>query len=171
MDLTAWALAALLAMLPHATRRPPPGWSETRVAYETRLASIAVDVAAVAHNKREAGYLVGVLVHESGADPDVDAGRCYRGPGWERRCDGGRAVSVWQLQDGDAERREVWRTDRRAAAREALRRIASSLRTCHALEVALRLSMFASGTCRSSGRAAMASRELFDSVQRALAHP
>ena len=48
---------------------------------------------------------------KSGFAPDVDAGSCYRGLGWERRCDGGRAKSMWQIQVGGAEGVEDFAVD------------------------------------------------------------
>jgi len=164
--LAAFALAALLVLVPVAKRSAPPGWTEAEDTYRARLESIANDVGGIARNRFEAALLIGVLVHESAAAPDVDAGNCYRVGRWAPRCDGGRAVSMWQLQDSDPGRREVYRTDRRAAAREALRRMLSSMRRCRALDMPLRLSAYAGGDCR---RGHDASRSLSAHVTRALA--
>lgn len=161
-------LAALLLLSPPARHRPPPGWTETTGAAERRYASIAEDISATARNPTEAAYLIGVSVHESGLYADVDAGACYRLGSWASRCDSGRATSIFQLQDGDPERFLRWRTDRRAAAREALRRIVRSLRACSASLPAERLAIYAGGTCHGTA-ARRTARSLDASVRRALA--
>jgi len=164
MDLSAAILAALLALAPHDRQRPPPGWQETRDAYEARLGSIAGDIAAAAEGSRErAVKLIGVAWHESGFAADVDAGRCANESAG--RCDGGRAVSLWQLQDRDRERREVYRGNRREAAREALRRIERSERACAANGPMEALAIYAGGTC-SLLSAKAAARGLWASVER-----
>lgn len=96
-------LAAMLLLSPPERHRAPPGWEETPEQARERYASIAEDIASVARNRIEAGALLGVAWHESGFAADVDAGDCYLG--WRGRCDDGRAVSLWQLQDGDSTRR------------------------------------------------------------------
>lgn len=164
-DLVAYALAALLALAPPARRGAPPGWTETDDAYHARLASIAEDIGAAASTRMHVAALVGIAVHESAVQPDVDAGQCYRVGTWAARCDGGRAQSVWQLQDSDPARRLLYRTNRREAAKEALRRILSSLGQCRAHEPAVRLAAFASGTC---GRGQETARGLDRFVRRAL---
>lgn len=166
MTLEAFALAALLALAPPARRSAPPGWTETEEAYRARLESVAADIAAVSTTRTHVGALVGVAVHESALAPDVDAGRCYRLGTWANRCDGGRAIGLWQLQDADPVKRALYRTSRRDAAREALRRILGSLGACRALEPRLRLASFASGTC-SRGWEAAQGLDAF--VRRALA--
>lgn len=160
-------LAALLALAPHPPAHPLPGWTETETAYRARLASIADDVAAVARTRTEAAILLGIADHEAHFAADVDAGNCYRGRGWERRCDGGRAVSIWQLQDADPERRETYRTNRRAAATEALRRALASVRGCATNAPTERLARYAGGRCDGS-LARVRARELDASVRRAL---
>jgi hypothetical protein len=156
-------LAALLALSPHPSAHPLPGWAETEDAHRARLASIAEDVASVARTPAEAAVLLGVAAHESGFSADVDAGQCYRGKGHERRCDAGRAVSLWQLQTGDAEARERWRTNRRAAAHEALRRALGSRAVC-ARRGLPTLALYASGSCEHGHREA---RELDAAIRRA----
>jgi hypothetical protein len=177
MDLPALALAAMLALSPPERHRAPPGWQESTDVARARYARIAQDIAAVAAEQptearqREAvALLVGVGAHESGFYADVTAGQCYRGPGWEARCDGGRAVSPWQMQEVDAERRELYRVDTRAAAREALRRISRSLRACARWEPALRLASYASGSLchvQPTGALARVARSLWEHVRRA----
>lgn len=142
ITLSALALAAMLALAPTETHRPPPGWQEAPEAIRARYEAIAADVGAVAQSREDVALLVGVAWHESGFAADVDAGRCYQIGKWRGRCDGGRAVSLWQLQSGAAESRERWRTDRRAAATRALAVLRWSLRTCGG-----RLTAYASGSC------------------------
>jgi hypothetical protein len=157
-------LAALLTLAPRPSAHPLPGWSETLEQHRARMASIAADVAAVARTTTEAAILLGLAHHESGYAPDTDEGaHCYRGPGFKMRCDGGRAVSIWQMQDGDADKREALRTSRRAAATEALRRALGSVHACRGRGPALAL--YASGSCARGHKAA---RELDASVRRAL---
>lgn len=164
--LAAYALACLLALAPPARRSAPPGWEETEETYRGRLSGIAGDIGAVSTSRMHVAALVGVGAHESAFAPDTDAGgECYRVGSWASRCDGGRAVSLWQLQDADPERRALFRSDRRAAAREALRRILGSLGACRQNEPALRLARFASGTCSRGWEAA---RGLDVFVRRAL---
>ena len=159
-------LAALLALSPRPLPHPLPGWAETDEQHRARLASIAEDVAAVARTRVEAALLLGVARHESGYAPDTDQGAtCYRGKGYEKRCDGGRAVSLWQLQTGDAEARERYRTNRRAAAREALRRALGSRGACVPQGLPA-LALYASGSCHHGHREA---RALDADVRRALA--
>jgi len=174
--LAPWILAALLQLSPPSRHRPPPGWEETPEAARARYASIADDIAAVARTRTEAGALIGVAVHESGLYADVDAGRCYEGGAFHGRCDavevGGvlvpRAHSLWQLQDPDPGRATLYRTNRRAAAKEALRRIGMSLRFCAQGDPHERLAFYASGdmACR---RGHVAARSLDAHVRRALA--
>jgi hypothetical protein len=158
-------LAALLALSPHPSAHPLPGWAETEDAHRARLASIAEDVASVARTPTEAAILVGIGWHESGWQPDVDAMSCYRGPGWERRCDGGRAWTAYQMQTSDPEQIAAWR-DRKVASREALRRALGSLRRCAKNSPDTRMAAFASGSCEHGHKAA---RELHAAVRRALA--
>ena len=155
-------LAALMALSPRPSAHPFPGWLESDEAHKARLEAIADDVAAVARTETEAALLVGVAWHESGFAPDVDAGDCYITGGWAKRCDSGRAVSLWQLQFGDAERRELARKDRRYAAQEALRRLLGSLASCGG--GGPRLALYAGGACNRGHKAAV---ELEDSVKRA----
>lgn len=161
MNLAALALAALVGLSPRPSAHPLPGWDETPEDHRIRLERIADDVGAVARTPAEVAILVGIAWHESGIAPDVDAGACYRERGWSRRCDGGRAVSLWQLQSADPERLDVWRRDRRAAATEALRRALQSMRACQA---GPRLAMYAGGACHRGHQAAL---ELDESIRRA----
>ena len=165
MSLQVPVFVALLALSPRPSAHPLPGWAETVEEHRARLASFATDVAAVARTRAEAGILIGIAWHESGFAPDVDAGKCYLERGWKSRCDAGRAISAWQLQGGFTEDREVWRTSRRAAATEALRRVHRSLGACQKNEPDTRLAAYASGRCTTGHKAA---RELHAAVKKAL---
>lgn len=159
--------AVLLALAPFARMRAAPGWEETPAAYSARLGSIADDIAAVARHRTEAAMLIGIAWHESGFHADVDAGDCYHAA-TTGRCDGGRAVSIYQMQDADPARRELLRTNRREAAREALRRGNASRRACAGNVAEERLAIYAGGVChRLSARAA--ARGLDAAVRKALA--
>jgi len=160
-------LALLLALAPHARARPAPGWEEAPAAYQARLSAIAEDIAAVSSGRVDAAALVGVAWHESGFAADVDAGQCYHAAA-SGRCDGGRAASLWQMQDADPERRETYRTNRREAAREALRRIWRSRSACARNAPAERLAAYAGGVCDLLA-AKVAARGLDASVRKALA--
>ena len=161
MTLTEAIFAALLSLAPPSRAVPMPGHSpESPEAAEERYHAIAEDIAAAARTRTEAAALVGVAVHESGLAPDVDAGQCYRGPGFEARCDAGRARSLWQLQA------VPFGITRRDAARTALAKILWSQRVCAGLEPGLRLAAFASGSCANGHGAA---RSLDASIRRALA--
>jgi len=133
---------------------------ESPEAARARYASIAEDIAAVSTSRADAAELVGVAVHESGLAPDVDAGRCYRGPGHEARCDAGAARTIWQLQLVAPD------ITRRQAARMALGRLQASRKRCRHLEPALRLAAFASGSCAHGHATA---RGLDEAIRRALA--
>lgn len=157
-------LAALLTLSPHPLPHPLPGWAETDEQHRARLASVADDIAAVARSRYEAALLLGIADHESGYAPDTDEGaQCYRGKGFERRRDGGRAVSIFQLQTGDPALREHWRTHRRDAAMSALRRALGSRAACSRRGLPA-LALYASGSCEHGHRAA---RELDADVRRA----
>jgi hypothetical protein len=155
--------AALLSLSPpDATAEQLPGWAETAEARRDRYRSIADDVAAVVEERvttsgacgsletcraRAAGMLLGIARHESGFAADVDAGRCYRGrDGKGPRCDGGAAHSMWQLRSG-GEEAALFDRDRRAAAREALRRAGRSIGACRALPKEEQLVAYAGGRC------------------------
>lgn len=169
--------AVLLHLSPlEAPRVAFPGWAESPNDRAWRYASIASDIAEAATDacgergpvcrRWAAATLIGIGWHESGWSADVDIGPCYRGrDGKSPRCDGGNSRSAWQLR-GSAEERAVW-SDRKAAAREALRRAWRSLNACRALPVAWRLSAYSGGRCVSEGRAAAASGELAAAVKRA----
>lgn len=166
-DLATYALAALLALAPPAQVRPAaPRWAETEDAIRARYASIAADIAAVSTSRLDVAALVGVAVHESALALDVDRGECERTH--LGRCDGGRAVSIYQLQEADPARRALLRAVRREATTEALRRIRWSWHACQDLDSEFRLSAYAGGRCTSDGDAAVASRGLYAMITHAL---
>ncbi len=127
--LSAAVLAVMLQIAPPEKARALPGHEETDDARRDRYASIAEDIAATGGDREGAALLLAVAFHESGFAHDVDTGRCYRGPGYERRCDSGRAVCLVQLQLPRLEREEA-RTDRRACLTRGLAAIRRSLATC-----------------------------------------
>lgn len=122
-------LAVMLQMAPPEKARALPGWEETTEARTARYGAIAEAIADVGETPDGAGLLLAVSFHESGWAADVDAGRCYRGPGWEARCDSGRAVCLVQLQLPRREREKA-RTDRRTCLSMGLAAIRRSLSTC-----------------------------------------
>jgi hypothetical protein len=199
-QIMARALAILLHLAP-VTRayEALPGWSETPVERLHRYYAIAADVSSVAievcHGNRACAMgavtsALGIAWHESAFAPDVDLGPCYRGKdGKGPRCDGGNAHSMWQLHplscvtgphapknpDGTLKKCDeavLYDTDRRAAAREAIRRIWRSKRACARAGVPPeeQLAIYAKGGCKLSGAAAI-SRELTAYIRKAAASP
>lgn len=142
MTLSAAILAVMLS-LPSA--RPMPGHEETAEAMRVRYASIAADIAAVVTTPEDAALLLAVTYHESAWAHDVDTGACYRGPGWERRCDSGRAVCIAQIQAWRRERERA-RTDRRYCLERVLVSARRALATCRHLPPEVRLAGL-SGSC------------------------
>jgi hypothetical protein len=182
MDLTTLAAAALTtihALSPvSAPHERLPGWDETQDQRSTRYASIAQDVAGAAVDacltspnqdtcqRWSVSALLGVANHESGFQPDVDIGPCYRGKdGKSPRCDGGRSVSMWQILTG-GEEREVFAHDRKAAARRALRSISRSMGACRKAPNEERLSAYAGGRC-DNHMGQRRARELWHDILRA----
>lgn len=142
MTLAATILAVMLSL---PAPRAMPGHNETADQRRDRYASIAADVASVAEDAESAALLLAVAYHESGFARDVDIGPCYRGPGWERRCDSGRAVCLTQLQLPRAERARAV-ADRRVCLTLGLAAARRSLATCRHLAPELRLAGL-SGSC------------------------
>lgn len=130
MTLADAVLSVMLALSPpERWTAVHPSHAETSEARLARYRSIAADVADVAGDRDGAALLLAVTWHESGWAHDVDTGRCWRGPGWESRCDAGRAVCIAQIQAPRRERERA-RTDRRACLRMGLAAIRRSLATC-----------------------------------------
>jgi hypothetical protein len=122
-------LTVMLALSPPERWTALPGHEEAPSARLERYGAIARDVAEVAKTPAAAALLVAVTYHESGWSFDVDRGECYRGPGWEKRCDAGRAVCIAQIQAAPAQH-EAARTDRKACLRQGLTGIRRSIHAC-----------------------------------------
>ena len=173
--LAAFVLAALRGELPpvptaelHARSFP---WSaETAEQRDERYVSVSQDIAAAAalepdaaSQARLAALLVSVAVRESALAPDVDLPECHpdriAGKGGARgaTCDGGRARSVFQLQNFKAETRAAFAVETRAA-------IGRSRRACAraGLPPEERLAAFASGDCKKeAGKKLSRDREAY----------
>lgn len=154
--MSAWILSLLIFLAPpeHRAALPAyPGWQETAQQRTARYCSIAEDIAETTTNPREQALLVAVAYHESGFAPDVDLGPCYRGPRNDSpRCDGGLAVSMWQIQAVGEDARSLF-ADRRKAAQRALAAMRRSAARCvpkHGREAGLRA--YASGSCERGAK-------------------
>lgn len=176
--LASLALRIILHLAPlSGTYEVLPGWAETPWERGARYVSVATDVAEATEaacgpsggcRAWALPALLAVAYHESAFAPDVDAGHCYRGrDGKSKRCDSGRAVTMWQLQ-GSSEERSLWVTDRQQAARTALRRMLRSIGACRALPKEERLAAYAGGRCEEP-MAKRRARELYALVERARA--
>lgn len=192
--LLARALAVLLHLSPIGQPHEAlPGWGETDEARLRRYYAIASDVAYVADeackgNRACAINMIhmglGVAWHESGFMPDVDLGPCYLGrDGKGSRCDGGNAHSMWQLHPlgcvtgphappGPCAEAVLYDTDRRAAFREAIKRMWRSIRECRRSLVPKedQLAIYAGGGCRLQ-QSVLRSRELAACIQKAARAP
>lgn len=147
-----WVLILIVALCPPARMAALPafpGWAETEPEWAAREAAIAMDIASVTSDPREAAVLVAIGFHEAKFFKDADVGPCYRGPrGDNARCDGGRAASIFQVQAMGADDLRDLFADRRKAARRALDMVRRSARACvpkHGADAALRA--YSSGTC------------------------
>lgn len=161
--LAAWATAAMLALVPHGTRRDLPGWTETPEEMKARYGAIgeAIEEAALASkssygDRAEAALLVALAMEESAFAPDVDKGPCYRGTrggAWWSRCDGGTSYSVWQIKpytraDGTRVTGAELQASRVLAAKRALSLATGALGGCRKLPERERLSGYVRGTCQ-----------------------
>ena len=155
--MTAWILSLLLMLAPpeqYVVHHARFGL-ETVGEREARYLSIAIDIAeeleeVPEHRRRWLGaLLVSVAYLESGFAPDVDLGPCAPVRG---RCDGGRAVSLWQLH-GHPEQAG----DRPAAVATAIDQILQSASACRRYGPDAILRVYASGSCER-GAAASARR-------------
>lgn len=172
--LFAFVLAALRGELPpdrtsalHAVSFP---WAaETAEQRDERYVSIAQDVAAAAaleapeHRARLAALLVAVALRESALAPDVDLPECHpdrvagKGAARGATCDGGRARSIFQLQNFRAETRAAFAVETRAAIGRSRRACAKA-----GLPPEERLAAFASGDCnKEAGKKLSRDREAY----------
>lgn len=158
---TEWVLAALLHFAPIGQWDKSKWADESHEAALERYRGIATAIESVCASAKGPArdcqsLLVALAVGESGLARDADLGPCYRKGGWWRRCDAGKAASVWQTQahgfdlrpNGDGERITVARlfADRELAAWQALRVARNSLGLCKRLAPEDRLSAL-SGRC------------------------
>lgn len=156
----AWLVALAVAFAPPDKHEKIPTWNETVEARVARYGTIATDIAFVVDraaeplpglNRSESAALVlAVAIGESGLQPDVDLGPCYRkGPFW-RRCDAGKAVGIMQLQVRYHLRAKLFK-DRRALLARAYQGIRGSLLACAKLPTHERLAVYGAGTCTNVG--------------------
>lgn len=141
MTHVAWCFLAILRLAPTAPSSPAPEDADARL---TRLLDVATDVAEVAPTRADAALLLAVAALESGFSRDVDGPACAPWVVRRRGCDDGKAKGLWQMHDRAGARVPA---ERRAQAREALRRLRGSLGACRDL------TMYASGQC-GAGRVA-----------------
>jgi hypothetical protein len=162
----AWCLAAALHFAPPEKLVGTPYGDETVDAGRERYASICADIVGEVEARKlgrdHVALLLALGIGESGLARDADLGidgNCYQGKsGRLGRCDMGkdgqaRSASVWQVRGSvvsdEAGPVTVARlfADRKLAARHALRRAVSSLKTCTKGPPEDRLSALASGVC------------------------
>jgi len=159
--MSGWALAALLQFAPIGQWDNSRWPDESHDAALARYRGIATAIESVCSTSKGPvrdceSLLVALAVGESGLARDADVGPCYRRGNWWRRCDAGKAASVWQAQahgfdlraNGDGKRITVARlfADRELAAWQALRVARNSLSLCRHLAQEDRLSAL-SGRC------------------------
>lgn len=172
--LTAIVLSWAMRELPPDRYAALPTYPEARETAEERAeryAEIARDISDVVledrpqasptARRRTAALLFSIAIHESGLARDVDLGPCAPARLKIGGCDGGRAVSLWQVQNHDL-------PTRKDAARTALRLARRSLTACRHLPTRYQLAAYASGTCISEkGRARSAEIwKIFERVTR-----
>lgn len=150
MTLADAILGVMLAMSPPDRWTALPGHEETVDARRARYASIAADIAHVSGGDVvDAARLIGASFHESGWMRDVDGRECHRGPGYESRCDAGRATCIVQIHVTQKQRADVL-ADRRLCLSMGLAHIKRSLATCKHLAPAERYRGL-SGSCLRGG--------------------
>lgn len=135
-----WILAAMLHVAPVEKLPQFPGYPETPLESRARYAEIAEVIADTCDDAKSVrgctSMLVAIAAGESGFSRDTDIGPCYRKGAYWKRCDSGRAASVWQAQawgvDWDGEKITVARlfADRHLAAWQTLRVARASLARC-----------------------------------------
>lgn len=159
MTLKALALAWMLRFAPLDQLPQLPGHAETQEEGAARYEQIAEAIAGACEDSKTqrscVALLVAIGVGESRFARDADVGPCYRGKGYETRCDGGLAASVWQAhaygRDAQGEPVTVQRlfADRDLAAKHVLRVARWSLYRCRRLPIEDRLAALGGG-CRAS---------------------
>lgn len=166
----AWILSLIVYLAPPeklALLPQFPGWEETSEQKLARCSSIAEDIAAVSlvkaqkNPERAAALLTALAFMEGGFARDVDLGPCYRPLPSSPRCDGGLAVSLWQIRIGSGSTIEGWtkadlQGDRRKAAGVALRMAWRSIAACSRRGPDAGLRAYASGTCERGQEASKA---------------
>ncbi len=163
--MTAWILSLLLLVAPPGLVPSRESAGAGRVRYETIAADISAVVSEEAplfageHGREQtAALLVSVAYYESAFRLDVDTGA--------NRGDGGRSCTLWQMQRGRAECDRLV-TNRREAAREAIRLVRRSMLACASHPMLERLAAYASGSCGAGLEASRLrmrkARRLFDS--------
>jgi len=193
MTFSTWILSLLMFVAPPerlAALPSYPGWAETAAERTGRMQSIADDIAAVVADvdeqpivgghqgrARTAALLVAIGSLESGYAPDADKGPCWRGlDGKSTRCDGGLAVSAWQIRVGagrtaEGYSREDLFADRKKAIRTALHLVRRSVNACRREAPLHRLAAFASGSCSRGHQASAARVQLAQHLLAALPPP
>lgn len=171
MNLSFLVLTMIQALAPAdqcAARYRLPGWVETTEERASRYGNIAKDIASVVRHSQPlypggrgqehtAALLVAVAWMESGFDPDVDKGPCYRGQGpksklW-MRCDGGLSACILQLRIGTGTTREGWNQGdlfkhRKRCIKAGLEQMRRSFHACASMAPFGLLNAYASGSCR-----------------------
>lgn len=155
--MAAWIFTLMVALLsPAKAAALPafPGFAETAEERTVRYHAIAEAIAAATKDTREMAVLVAIAYTESAFSRDADIGPCYRGPGWEGRCDAGRAVSVFQLHARGPDDAKLLFGDRTLAASRAIQLVRRSVASCaktHGSDGGLRA--YVSGSCERGGEA------------------
>lgn len=156
-----------------AARYKLPGWVETTEERAERYGNIAKDISAVVRRseplylggggrEHTAALVVAVAWMESGFDPDVDKGPCYRGQGptsklW-MRCDGGMSACMMQIRVGSGRTVEGWNQadlfkHRRRCIKAGLEKMRQSFNACRKMAPLGLLNAYASGSCRGGEEA------------------
>lgn len=172
--IVAWLVALALQFAPPERSKQFPGYEETAQERTDRYAEIAKDIVAVTYDPTErtvagmdrrstAALMLALAIGESGLDLDVDRGPCYRKAPYRGRCDWGASVSIWQIKIGKGKTREGWDrkalfSDRRKAARVALRAVRGSFHACRRRPIEHRLALYGSGHSCAKAHAGSAKR-------------
>lgn len=153
MDITAWALALMVAKAsPERLAALPayPGWEETAEERLERYKGIADAAVKVGKTKGRVATLLAISFHESGWARDVDLGPCYRGvDGKSVRCDGGRAACMMQVR---TDAHPQWKAEDLFASREECFRVGQiiidrSERACRRHGPDYAFDVYAGGQC------------------------